>query len=169
LLDVALSPCRLIFPRDVAAERDLCIRNLILSKCCGDLSTAVEDNPRGAPEDFLVDSAPGSKPEMGTFASTRHRSRSLSISAKVTNSLPAIFSTVSRPRRASRRKLLSDMLPSGNTSAAATDSRKGVFGPTFSKDFNAGLRTSHLTIDSTTPFPLTFRTPNLSALKSDAE
>jgi hypothetical protein len=124
------------------------IRNFILSKCCGDLSAAVEDNPGGPPEDFLVNPVPGPKPEMGTFASTRHLSRILLMSASVVNALPAMISIASLPRRASRRKLFSVMLPSGKQSAAATDNRKGVSGPTSCSDGNPGLRTGHLTNDS---------------------
>jgi len=74
LLDVAFAPRRLVFLCDIVGERDLRVCNFILSKCCGDLSAAVKDDPRGSPKDFLADAAPWSEPETGAFASRRHAS-----------------------------------------------------------------------------------------------
>jgi hypothetical protein len=79
-------------------------------------------------------------------------------------------STVSLPRLASRRKLLSEMVPSGNSSAAATDSLSGVSGPTSFNEVSAGLRTGHLTNDSTKLILTILRVPmDLVVRKFDVE
>jgi hypothetical protein len=68
------------------------------------------------------------KPESGWFGDCRHRTLISSIAASVVNCLPAILSTASRPRAASRRKPEAVIPPPGKASSAALERRSGACG-----------------------------------------
>ena len=127
----------LVFVGEVLAERSLGVRAIFCSAARADLARSISDDPdRALAERAVGVSLFGSKPQASSFSGTRHRSLICSICASVVKSLPAMRSTISRPRAASRRNPEAVIEPSGNAIAAAMPSRSGVLGPISSRAGN---------------------------------
>ncbi len=96
-----------------------------LQRIRGDMPSAVLDDPDSLRNELTSSEASAAFVEVGTFAWTR-----LSHSIFVVKSLPAIRSTISRHRTASRRKPKAVIVPSGKANFAANERRIGAVGAT---------------------------------------
>src|SRR5215831_14930780 len=114
----------LIFFGDVFAEFLLSLRAFAFSAACADAMRAVADDPHGL---LIFVPSPSFKVKPCPFC-WPHFFRISFMACSVVNCLLAIVSICKLPRRASARRALAPIDPSGNASLAATSRRSGVVG-----------------------------------------